>query len=365
RRQFLGAAGLSSTAAALLPLLKPAGASAALEALAGHPGPADAIAQDESFWFTVQQAFDVDRSLINLNNGGVSPTPAIALQAMQAHWEFANRNPSYNEFRIQALHKEEIRRCLAAAFGCDPEEMAITRNTSESMQIVQCGMELRRGDEVLTTTQDYPRMITTWKQRVRRDGIALSQFSIPTPAEDPEEIVALFKQHLTPRTKAILMCHVNTTTGQILPVQRVVRMAREAGVPVIVDGAHSFGHLDFTLPDLDCDYFGTSLHKWLCAPRGTGFLFVRKDRIRGIWPLLAAPEALDDDIRKFEEVGGHPKAPYLAIAEALTFHQGIGPARKAARLRYLRDRWAQPLTESSRVRFYTSLKPEFSCGIAT
>jgi selenocysteine lyase/cysteine desulfurase len=208
-------------------------------------------------------------------------------------------------------------------------------------------------------------MINTWKQRERREGIVLKEVVIPVPAEDPAEVVARFEEAITPRTRLILMCHVINLTGQILPVRDVVHMARRKGVPVIVDGAHSFAHFPFTHDDLDCDYYGTSLHKWLCAPHGTGLLYVRRDRVRDLWPLMAAPEELEDDIRKFEEIGTHPAAPYLAIAEAATFHLGLGPERKAARLRYLTRYWAHRLLEHERVRLHTSLEPGMSCGIAT
>ena len=261
--------------------------------------------------------------------------------------------------------REAVRQRFARLFGCDTEEVAFTRNASEGLQICQFGFDLRRGDEVLTTNQDYPRMLTTFKQRERREGIVLKQFSIPIPAEDDDEIVSLFRRHITPKTKLILMCNMINITGQILPVREVVAMARAKGIPVIVDGAHALAHFDFKLSDLDCDYYATSLHKWLFAPHGTGMLYVRRDKIRDLWPLMAATEEQVDDIRKFEEIGTHPAANYLAIGEALTFHQGIGGTRKEERLRFLRDYWARRLLTHDRVKLHTSLKPEFSCGIAT
>ena len=227
-------------------------------------------------------------------------------------------------WRILEPQREPVRQRLARAFGCDGEEIALTRNASEGLQICQFGFDLEPGDEVLTTTQDYGRMITTFKQRERREGIVLRQFDIPVPAEDPAEIVRLFESHITPRTRLILMCHMINLTGQILPVREVVAMGRRHGLPVIVDGAHSFAHFDFEHRDLDCDYYATSLHKWLFAPHGTGMLYVRRNLIADLWPLMAAPEPMSDDIRKFEEIGTHPAANYLAIAEALTFHQGLG-----------------------------------------
>lgn len=208
-------------------------------------------------------------------------------------------------------------------------------------------------------------MITTFQQRERRERIKLKQFSLPVPCEDNDEIVARFEKNITFKTRLILMSHMINITGQILPVKQVVQMARAKGIPVIVDGAHAFAHFDFSLADLECDYYATSLHKWLFAPHGTGMLFVRQEKIKGLWPMMAAPEKMDSDIRKFEEIGTHPAANYLAIAEALTFHQGIGAKRKEARLIYLRDRWAMRLAQLERIHLHTSLQPGFACGLAT
>ncbi|QXD13832.1 aminotransferase class V-fold PLP-dependent enzyme [Rhodocaloribacter litoris] len=365
RRQFFGALGRPAAATMVAATFQPAALPRLLDVLAGYAGPPEEIARDEDFWAEVQQAFTVDRSLINLNNGGVSPAPAIVQEAMKRHLDYSNEAPVYTMWRILEPQREGVRQRLARAFGCDAEEIALTRNASEGLQICQLGFDLKPGDEVLTTTHDYPRMITTFRQRARREGIRLVQFPLPIPAEDPDEVVRLFEEHITPRTRLILMCHIVNITGQILPVKPVVQMARAKGIPVIVDGAHAFAHFDFTHADLDCDYYATSLHKWLFAPHGTGMLYVRRDKIRDLWPMTPAPDTLDDDIRKFEEIGTHPAANYLAVAEALTFHQGIGSRRKEARLRYLTDYWAERLLAHDRVRLHTSRKPAFYCGIAT
>ncbi|MEM1096177.1 MAG: aminotransferase class V-fold PLP-dependent enzyme [Bacteroidota bacterium] len=360
RRQFFAHLAVPTVAATL----NPAGLEAFAEALTAPMDPV-AAARDEALWHQVQHAFTVDRSLVNLNNGGVSPAPAMVQEAMKRHLDYSNKAPVYTMWRVLEPQRETVRQRLARAFACEAEEVALTRNASEGLQICQFGFDLQPGDEVLTTTQDYPRMINTFKQRERREGIKLVQFSIPTPCEDPDEIVRRFEQHITPRTRLILMSHIINITGQILPVSAVVQMARAKGIPVIVDGAHSFAHFAFDQPALDCDYFATSLHKWLLAPHGTGMLYVKRDKIRDLWPLTAADEQQDDDIRKFEEIGTHPAANYLAIAEALTFHQTIGAERKEARLRYLRDYWAKRLLQHDRVRLHTSLDPAYSCCIAT
>lgn len=322
------------------------------------------VAANEDFWLHAQQAFAVDRSIVNLNNGGVCPSPAAVQAAQFRYLTHANTAPAYVMWRLQQQQKESVRAHLARSFGAGAEEIAITRNTSESLQICQQGLDLARGDEIVTTTQDYPRMITTWKQRERRDGVKLVQIEIPVPCADDGEIVRRFEAAITPRTRVVHMSHVVNLTGQILPVKPVVEMARARGIPVVVDGAHSFAHLDFRHADLDCDYFGTSLHKWLFAPIGTGMLYVRRDKIRALWPLMAANESQDDDVRKFEEIGTHPVGNFLAIADALTFHEGLGPARKLARLLYLRDRWAQRVAAVDRVRLHTDLAPGRSTGVA-
>ena len=363
RRRFLGA--LAAPAVASAAALRPSRALAVVEALAGHPGSPEEVAADEGYWREAQQAFTVDRSLVNLNNGGVSPSPAVVQAAMKRHLDYSNQAPPYTMWQVLEPQREPVRERLARFFGCDAEEIALTRNASEGLQICQCGFDLGPGDEVLTTTQDYPRMIDTFRQRSAREGIVLRQVAIPVPAEDPAEVVRRFEEGVTERTRLILVCHVINLTGQILPVREVVALGRRRGIPVVVDGAHGFAHFPFTSADLDCDYYATSLHKWLFAPHGTGLLYVRRERIAGLWPLTAPPERLRGDIRKFEEIGTHPAANTLAIAEALTFHLGLGPERKAARLRYLTRRWAERLLEHDRVRLHTSLDPRFSCGLAT
>ena len=319
---------------------------------------ADELARDEAYWAEVARAFTVDRSAINLNNAAISPSPAVVQQAMSRHLALANSSPTAHVlWNVAPPLKEVVRQRLAMHWGVDAEEIALTRNGSEGLQILQMGFDLARGDEVLATTQDYPRMIATFKQREAREGIVLCQFKVPVPAEDPAKIVELYQANITPRTRLILVTHVLNLTGQVMPVREVVALGRKRGIPVIVDGAHSFAQFDYKISDLDCDYFATSLHKWLYGPHGTGLLYVRRDKIRQLWPLTAAKAEQADNIRKFEEVGTHPAANALALAEALTFHQAIGGARKDARLRYLRDHWAKRLLATGRVRLHTSLQP--------
>lgn len=374
RRHFLGMISYPAAAAAIgasLPRLSlgdSTGGRDLIDELAAHPGLPDETARDEDFWFQVGQAFTLDRSVINLNNGGVSPSPAIVQNAMKGHLDFSNRMPPpVALWRILEPQKEGVRSRLARQWGVDAEEIAITRNSSESLQICQLGIDLKAGDEILCCTQDYPRMLTTFKQRERREGVVLKQIKVPIPCEDVRAIVELYRAAITPRTRLMLVSHMINITGQIMPVKEIVAMARtmNGGIPVIVDGAHALAHFDFKLSDLGCDYYGVSLHKWLFAPHGTGLLYVRRDKIKGLWPMQAAEDKLDTDIRKFEEIGTHPAANFLAIADALTFNQGIGLDRKEARLRFLRDHWARRLLShpSGRVKLHTSLKPAFACGI--
>jgi selenocysteine lyase/cysteine desulfurase len=259
---------------------------------------------------------------------------------------------------------ETVRRRLAAEFGCDPEEMAITRNASEALQICQLGIDLKPGDEVVTTNQDYGRMLDTWDQRARRDGITVKKISFPVPSENLSELAGRIEHAITPKTKVLHFCHVTNLTGQIFPVRDLCRMARGRGIQTIVDGAHAFAHFPFKLRDLECDYYGTSLHKWLLAPVGTGFLYVRREHIETLWPLTPAAAAKAKDIRKFEEVGTHPAANHNAIAEALAFHQAIGIERKSARLQYLKNRWARRLEKQPGVKILTSFDPSQSWGLA-
>ena len=297
------------------------------------------VAEDEAYWGEIQRAFDADRTLINLNNGGVSPTPTHVLEAMIRYLRFSNEAPVEHMWNVLEPRVESVRRELAREFGCDPEEMAITRNASESNETRIFGLDLARGDEVIVTTQNYPRMLTAWEQRVRRDGIVLKRITFKVPPPSDEYVVEQFRRAITPRTRVIEITHITNLTGQILPVAGVVAMAREKGIAVFVDGAHAFAHFPFTRDQLGCDYYGTSLHKWLLAPIGTGFLYVRKERQKSLWPLMAAPASMDENVRKYEEIGTHPAANHNAIAAAMAFHRAIGAERKAARLRFLRDRW--------------------------
>lgn len=320
-------------------------------------------AEDEAFWNQIQQAFTLDRNIVNFNNGGVAPSPRVVQDALRRYLEYSNQAPSYFMWRNLEPEVENVRRRLAQTFGADPEEVAITRNASEALENVLFGLPMSAGDEALTTLADYPRMITTLKQRERRDGIKLVQVPVPTVPQSPRELVRAVEGGITDKTKLILVSQVSFMNGQIFPIRALTDLGRKHGIPVVVDGAHAFCQFPMSRDALGCDYYGTSLHKWLMAPIGTGMLVVRKEKIEGLWPLMAAADTQNKDIRKFEEIGTHPAANHNAIGEALTFHEMIGVERKAARFRYLRSRWANALQEQKNVVFHTNLNPGHSCAL--
>jgi selenocysteine lyase/cysteine desulfurase len=332
-----------------------------VEQVSGRP--ADSIAMDEDFWLNIRHAFSVDRNIINLNNGGVSPSPKVVTEAEHRYSQISAMGPAHFMWSVLGPEIETVRRRLAETFGCDTEEIAITRNASEALEIVQMGMRLKAGDEVVTTNQDYPRMITCWQQRERRDGIVLKQVTFKVPPPSLDYLADRVMSAVTPKTRVIHICHITNRSGQIFPVKQIAQAARAKGIDVVVDGAHAFAQFPFKRDDLDCDFYGTSLHKWVLAPIGTGFLYVRKNRIKDIWPLMAAPPSMDENIRKFEEIGTNPASLRNSITEALTFHDSIGGERKAARFRYLRKRWANRLRDLPGVQIMNSEDPEQSCGI--
>src|SRR5688572_21521096 len=232
----------SATVASLLNNVKAAGRAI------DHLSPLEA-ALDEDYWATIQQAFSVTRGIVNLNNGGVSPSPRIVTEAFVRYTWQQEDATAYTMWQILEPQSETIRTGLAEIFGCDREEIAITRNASESLEILLMGMDFKPGDEILSTTQDYPRMLTTLRQRERREGLVLKMVKIPIPPKDLNEITAAFERGITNRTKLILMSHQVNITGQITPVKAVCEMARAKGIETIVDGAHSFAQFDFKQKD--------------------------------------------------------------------------------------------------------------------
>lgn len=365
RRSFLQKAGAFSLAGIISSVTQPAWSRNLDKALKDVAGvsPAD-LATEEDFWYYIQQSFTVSPSLINLNNGGVSPAPKTVQDAMKRYYDYSNEAPSYYMWRILDQGREPLRRNLAKMAGCDAEEVAINRNASEGLETIIFGLQLKAGDEVVATKQDYPNMINAYKQRELRDGIKMVWINLELPSENEDYLVDQFVKAFTPKTKLVHITHIINWNGQILPVRRIAQEAHKRGIEVIVDGAHSLAHFDFKINDLDCDYFASSLHKWLYAPIGSGMLYVRKNRIKNVYPLFATSDnPLKEDIRKFENLGTRPFFIEQAIGKAIEFHEMIGSERKEKRLHYLKNYWMEKVKEIPKVKINTSLHPKWGCAI--
>ena len=366
RRSFIGRAGSFSAAALLSSISQPAWSRNLQKALDKAVGltPAD-LAGDEDFWCYVQQCYTVSPTLINLNNGGVSPAPKTVQDDMKRYYDYCNETPSYYMWRVLDQGREPLRKSLANLAGTNAAEVALVRNASEALETVIFGLELKAGDEVVLSKQDYPNTINAWKQRERRDGIKLVWVNLELPSEDTEYLAAQYSRAFSSRTKLVQVTHVINWTGQILPVANIAAAAHSRNIEVLVDGAHSFAQFDFTIPSLGADYFGTSLHKWLGAPIGTGMLYVKQEKIKSLYPLFAAADPASDDIKKFENLGTRPFFIEQAIGKAIEFHQMIGSKRKEDRLLYLKNYWMTRVKDLPHVRLNTSMKPGFGCAIGS
>lgn len=365
RRGFLQKAGALATTAFFSSLVKPAWAKGLQRALHDAEGiEADSLATDEEFWYYIQQSFTVSPGLINLNNGGVSPAPKTVQDAMKRYYDYCNEAPSYYMWRILDQGREPLRKSLAKLAGCDAEEIAINRNSSEGLETIIFGLQLKAGDEVVASKQDYPNMINAYKQREKRDGIKMVWVNLDLPTEDENYLVQQYVNAFTPKTRIVHITHIVNWNGQILPVKKIAEEAHKRNIEVVVDGAHSFAHFDFKVPELDADYFASSLHKWLYAPIGSGMLYVRKNKIKNIYPLFAtSDDPLKDDIRKFENLGTRPFFIEQAIGKAIEFHEMIGSERKEKRLHYLKNYWMEKVQHIPKVRLNTSLQPKWGCAI--
>jgi len=364
RRKFLQRAGAFSATAFLSSLAKPGWARNLESALRNAEGiPADALATEDDFWYYIQQAFTVSPGLINLNNGGVSPAPKTVQEAMKRYYDYSNEAPSYYMWRILDQGREPLRKNMAKLAGCDAEEIVINRNSSEGLETIIFGMQLKAGDEIVASKQDYPNMVNAYKQRELREGIKMVWINLELPSEDENYLVQQYVNAFTAKTKVVHITHIINWNGQILPVKKIAQEAHKRGIEVVVDGAHSFAHFDFTVPNLDADYFASSLHKWLYAPIGSGMLYVKKDKIKNIYPLFATDKPLKDDIRKFESLGTRPFFIEQAIGKALEFHEMIGNERKEKRLHYLKNYWMEKVKDVPKVKLNTSMNPKWGCAI--
>ncbi|MCU0389657.1 MAG: aminotransferase class V-fold PLP-dependent enzyme [Thermoflexibacter sp.] len=328
-----------------------------------HLSPEEA-AKDEDFWYWVQKAFVQSPNFINLENGYCSPQPLETMNALFKNIQLMNELPSFYMRRNQNPDREEVKKQLAKLAGVSSEEIMITRNTTEALETIIFGLQtLKEGDEVIMTNQDYGSMLEAFYLRARRYGSKNVIISLPLHPKSNKEIVDCYEKAITPRTKVILVTHMINLTGQILPVREIAEMAHSKGIEIISDSAHAFAHIDFKIPDLQCDYFGTSLHKWLSTPLGAGMMYIKKDKIKNIWGLYGETGFADDDIRKFERIGTHPCWTNLTISNAIRFHHAIGAKRKEARLRYLKNYWAEKLKNNPKILINVPLEAERSCGL--
>jgi selenocysteine lyase/cysteine desulfurase len=365
RRNFLQKAAALTTTAFLASLAKPAWSRNLEKALTDVSSLSpDELATDEEFWYYIQQSFTVSPYLINLNNGGVSPAPKTVQEAMKRYYDLCNEAPSFYMWRELDKGREPLRKNLATLAGCDPEEIAMNRNSSEGLETIIFGLQLKAGDEVVAARQDYPNMINAYKQRELRDSIKVKWISLELPSEDEDYLVRQYVNAFTDKTKLVHITHVINWNGQVLPVRKIADEAHKRGIEVVVDGAHSFAHFKFKIPELGADYFASSLHKWLYAPIGSGMLYVKKEKIKNLYPLFATSDnPLKDDIRKFENLGTRPFYIEQAIGKAIEFHDMIGIERKEKRLHYLKNYWMDKVKGLPGIKLNTSLDPKWGCAI--
>lgn len=322
------------------------------------------LATDEDFWATIRKGYKLKPDFINLENGYYNFLPEQVLEKFIGHVKEVNLQGSYYMRTVQFENKKVAADKLAALAGCPSDELIITRNTTESLDMIIGGLDWKPGDEAIMAEQDYGAMLEMFKQVSKRYGVVNKVLSVPNHPKNDDEIVNLYKSAITEKTKLIMVCHMINITGQILPIRKICDMAHERGVQVMVDGAHSFAHIKFNIPDLNCDYFGASLHKWLSVPLGAGILYVRKDRIAGVWPLIAEGERRPDDISRLNHIGTHPVHTDLTISDSIDFYNIIGVERKEARLRFLQNYWTSKVRDLPNVILNTPADPARSCGIA-
>jgi selenocysteine lyase/cysteine desulfurase len=328
-----------------------------------HLSPAE-VAKDEDFWMRIRSGYRLKPDYINLENGYYCMMPQETLENYIHHLREMNYQASYYMRTVQWANKRSMQAKLAEVADCSPDELIITRNTTESLDLIISGYPWEEGDEAVMAEQDYGAMLNQFKLMERRYGIVNKRISVPNHPTSDEEIVKLYEEAITPKTKLLMVCHMINITGHILPIRKICDMAHSKGVEVMVDGAHAFAHIEFSMQDLDCDYYGASLHKWLSVPLGAGMLYVKKDKVKQIWPLLAEWNKEDDDILKLNHTGTHPCHTDLAIGNALEYYDRLGPARKEARLRYLQNYWVDKVRDLDHIIINTPKERHRSCAIA-
>ncbi|HZI28076.1 MAG TPA: aminotransferase class V-fold PLP-dependent enzyme [Gemmatimonadaceae bacterium] len=322
------------------------------------------LAEDEAFWKSVRGKYRLTPDYINLENGYYSMQSEPVLEAFIASVRRVNYEAARYFRTVRVDDKARVRDKLAAMAGCSPEELIITRNTTESLDTVISGFDWKPGDEAIMAAQDYGAMLDHFQLMGRRYGLVNKVLQLPVDPRSDDEIVQLYAGAITPRTRLLMISHLVNITGQILPVRKVADMAHARGVEVMVDGAHAFAHLDFRIPDLGADYYGASLHKWLGAPLGAGILYVREDRIEKLWPIYGEEAVPPGSVMKLNHTGTHPSHTDLGIEHAIAFHETIGSARKEARLRWLQQYWTAKVRGKPRIVVQTPADPARSCAIA-
>jgi selenocysteine lyase/cysteine desulfurase len=343
----------------------PLGFSGMAKAFANHEAQSpSALAEDNAFWEQIRQQYILKPDYINLENGYYNFLPQPILNKYIEHIKEINYQGSYYMRTVQWENKQKSVIALAEIAGCSPEELIITRNTTESLDTIIGGIHWQAGDEAIMAEQDYGAMLDMFKLVSERHGVVNKIISVPNHPKDDAEIVALYKNAITPKTKVILVSHMINITGQILPIKKISEMAHQYGVQVIVDGAHAFAHIQYSIADLGCDYYAASLHKWLSVPLGAGILFVKKEHIKNIWPLFGDNEKDQNKIKRINHTGTHPVHTDLTIPDSIAYYQMIGPAKKEARLRYLQQYWTSKVKDNSNIILNTPTTPDRSCAIS-
>ncbi len=334
-------------------------------ALISHLSPEEAAAS-EDFWLSIRGGYRLKPDYINLENGYYCILPTETLEHFINHVREVNYQGSYYMRTVQFDNKKNVAAKLAKLAGCPEDELIITRNTTESLDMVIGGLDWKVGDEAVMAEQDYGAMLDHFKLIAKRYGVVNKVVSVPNHPKSDEELVELYSKAITPKTRLLMIGHMINITGHILPVRKICDMAHSKGVQVMVDGAHAFAHIRYNIPDLDCDYYATSLHKWLSVPLGAGFLWVKKDNIAKVWPLLAdSPDRKPDDIGRLNHIGTHPVHTDLAISNAIDFYNTLGPERKEARLRFLQNYWTSRAVKFPHVVINTPVEDQTRCcGIA-
>ncbi len=326
--------------------------------------PAEELAQDEEFWATIRRGYTLNSAYINLENGYYCIQPKEIFDRYIEHLKEVNLEGAHYMRTVQEPNKKAAAKKLAALAGCSAEELIITRNTTESLDMIISGFDWKAGDEAIMAEHDYGAMLDMFKQVARRHGVVNKVLSVPLNPQSDDEIVSMYERAITPKTKLLMVCHMINITGQILPVRKICDMAHKHNVQVMVDGAHAFAHIKFTIPELNCDYYGCSLHKWLSVPLGAGMLYMKKEHVSAIWPLFADVAREPDNILRLNHTGTIPVATDLTIADAIDFYNKIGIERKEARLRYLQNYWVSKVRGHNNVVLNTPEDPARSCAIA-